>query len=274
MKDDPGFLLDPNRMLASLLALSHRAGLAILEHFGQDLPADKKADDSPLTLGDLASHRCIVEGLKAEYPDIPIVSEENPEAIDVSQAERYWMVDPLDGTKEFIKKTGYFTVNIALIEDHCPILGVIHVPVHGTTYYADPTGAWKQEKDAEAIPIQTAPCPPPTTESPLRLVASRDHAGPAVEALLQRYPKAECLSIGSSLKFCLVAEGKADAYLRDIPTMEWDTGAAQAIVSAAGGAVQTWPDLRELRYGKPEFRNGALLTVGRREIAQALAGGE
>src|SRR5690606_37397680 len=146
----------------------------------------------------------------------------------------------LDGTKEFVKRTGTFTVNIGLIENGQQVAGVIHVPARDETYWGSVgNGAWKQVGAADPQPIA---CIAPSGR--LRFVASRDHAGPESAALLSRFPDSECLSIGSSLKFCLVADGAADAYLRDVPTMEWDTAAAQAIVEAAGGAVLTHPNRR------------------------------
>jgi 3'(2'), 5'-bisphosphate nucleotidase len=214
----------------------------------------------------LASHRLITARLREAFPEIAVVSEEDGERTDdVLNADRCFVVDPLDGTKEFIKQTGSFTVNIGLVESGRPIAGVVHVPASGVTYGADSTGAWRAEKGAAPTTIKVS-----APGKKLRIVASRDHAGPEVTALLQRFPDADCLSIGSSLKFCLVAEGKADVYLRDVPTMEWDTAAAQAIVEAAGGAVLTHPEHQALTYGKPEYRNGALLTVGNANLPAKL----
>ena len=175
---------------------------------------------------------------------------------------RFYGTQLKDGTKEFIKKTGSFTVNIGLVENGVPVLGIVHVPVSGLTYGASAeTGAWRAEAGAQLTSISTVVAP-----AKLRIVASRDHAGPEVKALLAKFPDAECLSIGSSLKFCLVAEGAADIYLRDVPTMEWDTAAAQAIVTQAGGQVLTHPAHEPLGYGKPDYRNGALLTIGDRAL--------
>ena len=246
-------------MLDTLRSIAEAAGQETLRFYGKPLSVDAKADDSPLTQADLASHRLIITRLADAFPDIPVVSEEDGERdASIGLARRFFVVDPLDGTKEFIKQTGSFTVNIGLIEDGRPIAGIVHVPVNGVTYGAEQNeGAWRAERGANPSPIQAA-----SAKTPLRIVASRDHAGPEVKALLARFPDAECLSIGSSLKFCLIAEGKADAYLRDVPTMEWDTAAAQAIVESARGCVLTHPAHRPLMYGKPEYRNGALLTVG------------
>ncbi|WP_221031704.1 3'(2'),5'-bisphosphate nucleotidase CysQ [Actomonas aquatica] len=251
-------------------SIAEAAGQETLRFYGQPLTVDAKADDSPLTQADLASHRLITARLREAFPEIPVVSEEDTERdASIASAQRFFVVDPLDGTKEFIKQTGSFTVNIGLVENGRPVAGIVHVPVSGVTYGADTNGgAWRAEKDGEPQPIKT--CSP--AAEPLRIVASRDHAGPEVKALLERFPDAECLSIGSSLKFCLVAEGKADVYLRDVPTMEWDTAAAQAVVEAAGGAVLTHPAQTLLTYGKPEYRNGSLLTVGTLSLADRLGG--
>ncbi|GAB5560413.1 MAG: 3'(2'),5'-bisphosphate nucleotidase CysQ [Synoicihabitans sp.] len=253
-------------MLQKLRQIAESAGRETLRFYGQPLTVDAKADDSPLTQADLASHRLILRELAATFPDIPIVSEEDESISDRFDPDGTWfVVDPLDGTKDFIKQTDCFTVNIGLIKDRQPVAGVVHVPASGVTYAADTDGAWRASPNEPPTSIAVSPA-----ADPLRIVASRDHAGPEVKALLERFPDAECLSIGSSLKFCLVAEGKADIYLRDVPTMEWDTAAAQAIVQAAGGAVLTHPAQKALTYGKSEFRNESLLTIGDRELLKQL----
>jgi 3'(2'), 5'-bisphosphate nucleotidase len=166
----------------------------------------------------------------------------------------------MDGTKEFIKKTGEFTVNIALVDKTRPVIGMIYVPVQELFYWADPVGgAYKEQKSSGAAPAPIA-CRKASLDH-LAIVASRDHAGPAVKELLARFPDAETRSMGSSLKFCLVAEGKADVYLRDVPTMEWDTAAAQCIVEAAGGTVCSL-DRKPLSYNKQVLRNPSILTLG------------
>ncbi|TVR55844.1 MAG: 3'(2'),5'-bisphosphate nucleotidase [Puniceicoccaceae bacterium] len=253
-----------------LLEIGRIAGDVILSHYGRPIEVELKADDSPLTLADRDSHRAIVGFLHDAFPDVPVISEESDPGDPTHDhaGPRFWLVDPLDGTKEFLKNTGYFTVNIALIEEGRPVAGLIHTPVHGLTYFADRAMgiALKIEAGGDPRPIHSAE---PSGDH-LRFVASRDHAGPQVRKLLAAFPDSECLSIGSSLKFCLVAEGAADAYLRDVPTMEWDTAAAQAIVETAGGAVLTVPAANPLRYGKPELRNPSLLTVGRSSLAPRL----
>ncbi len=253
-------------MLPTLRQIAEAAGREILKFYGRQLTVDAKADDSPLTQADLASHRFILRELSTAFPDIPVVSEEDESrSVDFDPDGTFFVVDPLDGTKEFIKQTGSFTVNIGLVQDRSPIAGIVHVPVSGKTYAADESGAWKAGLGETPESIEVS-----SSADRLRIVASRDHAGPEVKALLERFPDAECLSIGSSLKFCLVAEGKADLYLRDVPTMEWDTAAAQAIVESAGGKVLTHPEHRPLTYGKTEYRNGSLLTLGDHSLLKQL----
>ncbi|MEM1116193.1 MAG: 3'(2'),5'-bisphosphate nucleotidase CysQ [Bacteroidota bacterium] len=257
--------------MTDLLALARdaatEAGAAILEHYGRPIPVDRKADDSPLTQADLAAHRTIVARLGAS--GIPVLSEEGePEAADRAGWTRFWCVDPLDGTKEFVKgagdpeaASGEFTVNIALIDDGAPVLGVVHVPVQNVTYAAAGGAAHKQVGDAEAVPIQTRPAP----ADALTVVASRDHAGPEVAAIIEAVEAegraVDAASMGSSLKFCLVAEGAADFYPRTVPTFEWDTAAAQAVVEAAGGGVAT-RDADRLTYNKADLRNPSVFCWG------------
>ena len=263
-----------------VLQIAREAGGKILTHYGKEIPVDHKADDSPLTQADLASHHHILAALTALTPDIPVVSEEGALPDPATLGPRFWVVDPLDGTKEFISQRGSFTVNIALIEHGIPTLGVVHAPAMNETYFAQQgQGAFHSQGSNPPTPISvdsqsenhgepgdlTVP-----SASPLRIVASRDHAGPEVKALLARFPGASCLSIGSSLKFCLVAAGRADAYLRDVPTMEWDTAAAHAILLEAGGILVQWPSLEPLPYAKPTWRNGPILSCTSHELARKL----
>jgi 3'(2'), 5'-bisphosphate nucleotidase len=239
----------PTQLLEPVVKLAGQAGQAILRIYGQDFSVAHKGDDSPLTAADLASHRCIMEGLAQLTPDLPRLSEEGadiPFATRRSWA-RYWLIDPLDGTREFVKRNGEFTVNIALIEQGRPVLGVVHAPVLGTTYSAAVgAGTWKQSGAAAATTIHCS-----KTARPARIVASRSHVTPALEALLQRLPPHEALNIGSSLKLCLVAEGKADFYPRLGPPSEWDTAAGHCVVEQAGGCVST-TDGQPLRYNQKE----------------------
>jgi 3'(2'), 5'-bisphosphate nucleotidase len=243
-----------------LVALARSAGDAILEVYGQDFPVELKADESPLTEADLASHRMICDGLAELEPDTPVLSEESagvPFAVR-SGWRRYFLVDPLDGTREFVKRNGEFTVNIALIEDHLPVLGVVHVPVTGVTYFgAAGLGAFKQGDAApEAIRVRRP------AADPVVVVGSRSHANPDLQDRLALLGAHELVSMGSSLKFCLVAEGAADFYPRLGPTSEWDTAAAQAVVEAAGGRVVKL-DGQDLRYNtKADILNPAFLVYG------------
>jgi 3'(2'), 5'-bisphosphate nucleotidase len=222
--------------LTQLVDLSRRAGLAILEWYDGDMGITQKADESPLTKADLASHELINAELVKLWPEIPVLSEESA---DISWQTRqkwsqYWLVDPLDGTKEFINRNGEFTVNIALIRDHKPVMGIVHVPVTDISYFGScETGAWRQKGSGEAKAIKVRQ---PAAE-PCVIVGSRSHANPELESQLAQLGPHELTSMGSSLKFCRVAEGMADFYPRLGPTCEWDTAAAQAVVEAAGGQV-------------------------------------
>ncbi|MFZ3017909.1 MAG: 3'(2'),5'-bisphosphate nucleotidase CysQ [Gallionella sp.] len=242
-------------LLPEVVALAKQAGDAIMDVYRSgDVGATSKADDSPLTLADLASHRLIVEGLAKLAPDIPILSEE---AADIPYAVRdawvrFWLVDPLDGTKEFIKRNGEFTVNIALIENGGPVLGVVYAPVLDTCYYAArDVGAFVQYGAAAAQPISAKRI---ANGEPIKVVASRSHSDARTAALLERLGGHDCVSMGSSLKLCLVAAGAAHFYPRLGPTMEWDTAAAHAVVIAAGGTVCDSTGA-ELHYNKPDLHN-------------------
>ena len=206
-------------MIDDIRRIAAEAGEAIMKTYDGPAEIETKEDDSPLTQADRAAHTCIVAALEQFTPDIPVLSEES-EGIPTEERlgwKHFWLVDPLDGTKEFIKKTGQFTVNIALIENGEPTLGVVLAPASDLEYFATRgCGAFKRLGQAEPQPIKIAEA----DKAKLRIVASRDHAGPKVAAMLEQLPDAELLSMGSSLKFCLVAEGAADLYPRFIPTME------------------------------------------------------
>ncbi len=245
MTTDTAALIEPVRELA------RAAGKRILEIYDSDFDVVSKADESPLTAADLASNRAIVDGLKELTPELPILTEESSE---IPYAERqgwneYWLVDPLDGTKEFVKRNGEFTVNIALIRDHVPVLGVVHVPVFDTDYYgtAD-SGAYRRVKDARPDRLT----PSRLSGGPVRVVGSRSHRGSSLDAYLEKLGAHEMVPMGSSLKICLVAAGEADVYPRLGPTCEWDTAAAQAVVEAAGGSVVNADDGQPLRYNTKE----------------------
>ena len=247
--------------LEQLVALSRLAGDAILEIYKQDFVVEQKSDNSPLTQADLASHRLICDAIAEIDPRTPVLSEESTEIpfSQRSQWSEYWLVDPLDGTREFVNRNGEFTVNIALIIGHQPVMGVVHVPVSGVSYFGGVgLGAFKMvgEKDAERISTRQ-----PAAE-PMVVVGSRSHANPNLERRLESLGPYEMVSMGSSLKFCLVAEGKADFYPRLGPTSEWDTAAAQAVVEASGGRVTTL-DGRALPYNsKPSLLNPEFLVFG------------
>ncbi|NND45591.1 MAG: 3'(2'),5'-bisphosphate nucleotidase CysQ [Xanthomonadales bacterium] len=244
---------------AQLVALARRAGQAILDVYAREFEVELKDDRSPLTEADLASHRIICDGLRALEPGTPVLSEESAE-IPFEQRScwnRYYLVDPLDGTKEFVGRNGEFTVNIALIEDHRPVLGVVHVPVSGVTYSGQlGDGAFRLDGGESRIAVRKP------AADPLVVVGSRSHANPDLQARLEALGPHRLVSMGSSLKFCLVAEGEADFYPRLGPTSEWDTGAAQAVVEAAGGQV-TRLDGSPLRYNtKDELLNPHFLVFG------------
>lgn len=227
--------------LEKVAAIAQQAGNEIMKVYHQtEIRVETKEDDSPLTLADRAAHELIVKELKNAWPDIPILSEEATDQPGRATfgAGRYWLVDPLDGTKEFIKKNDEFTVNIALIEDGQPVLGVVHAPALGSTYSATALlGAFKQATpDAD---WETIECATHEDNTPWRVVGSRSHAGDSLKALMNRLGPVELVPMGSSLKLCLVAEGKADLYPRLGPTSLWDTAAAQCVVESAGGRVIT-----------------------------------
>lgn len=240
--------------LEDLGELAREAGKAILEIYETDFEVEQKADTSPLTLADRRSHEIISKGLQSRYPKIPVLSEEGKE---VPYAHRrawpaFWLVDPLDGTKEFVKKNGEFTINIALIEGTAPTLGVIHLPVLDRLYLADiHRGCWEQRPGrSRKLAIGTTP-----PAGPARVVKSRSHPSADLEALLEALPSHESVSRGSALKFCALAAGDADFYPRLGPTWEWDTAAGQAIVTAAGGVLVA-PDGTPFTYNKPNLLNG------------------
>lgn len=234
--------------LESVRVLASEAGARILDIYTTAFKVMAKSDDSPLTAADLAAHRVIVDGLQRLTPAIPVLSEESAAVpfAERSRWRRYWLVDPLDGTKEFIQRNGQFTVNIALIEDHEPVLGVVRAPLTGLSYFAvRGYGAFREEPNQSPQPIAVQPL---RVEKPVRVVASRSHGGPGLQAFVAKLGAHELVTSGSALKLCQVAEGTADVYPRLSPTSEWDTAAAQAIVEAAGGYVVSAETGEPLRY--------------------------
>ena len=242
----------------ALLPIVARAGAAIMRVYGdEDFAVQHKDDNSPLTLADLESQRRIIAGLTELTPDIPILSEESAQA---PWAERkdwreLWVVDPLDGTREFVKRNGEFTVNIALVVEHEPVLGMIAAPAMGLLYWgAAGIGAFSHHQGAQGLPITVSP-----QQNPLRIVGSRSHMSAQTADYIALLGPHAMTGIGSSLKFCLLAEGKADLYPRFGPTSEWDTAAGQAILEAAGGHV-TRLDGHRLRYNcRESVLNGDFL---------------
>lgn len=227
---------DLSQLLPAVVALARQAGRAILTVYASSIAVTEKDDRSPLTQADLESEQVIAAGLRRLTPEIPVLSEETSQAPFGERAawDWLWVVDPLDGTREFIKRNGEFTVNIALVHGHRPVLGVVHAPALDRDYYACAgIGAFRSDASATGQPIRTAPRGP----SPVRVVGSRSHRGDSLDHFLERVGQHQLVPIGSSLKFCLVAEGAADVYPRLGPTSEWDTAAGQCVVEQAGGRV-------------------------------------
>ena len=253
------FESETDAWLPTLTNLVRNAGEAILQHY-RDVDAARlqdKGDGSPLTAADLAAHEVIIAGLQCIAPDIAIISEENKHNSQMPAGATFWLVDPLDGTKEFISRNGEFTVNIALIRDGLPVLAAVHAPALGTTYVGQRgRGAWRIKDEGVPQPIKVS-----QQQGELRVVASRSHSDEKTTALLERLHPSQVVSAGSSLKFCLVAEGSADFYPRLGTTMEWDTAAAQCVLEAAGGRVVQC-DGTVLRYNKDDWRNPYFLAIG------------
>jgi 3'(2'), 5'-bisphosphate nucleotidase len=236
---------DLTGLAQALMPVVERASSAIMQIYDGAFAVQRKDDNSPLTLADLESQRVIIEGLKRLTPEIPVLSEESAAA---PWAERQtwselWVVDPLDGTREFVKRNGEFTINIALIVQHEPVLGVVCAPAQRVTYWGMAgDGAFMRAHDAATRPIHIAP-----PQRPVRVLGSRSHASAQTAAYLARLGPHVVSGVGSSLKFCLLAEGKADLYIRFGATSEWDTAAGQAVLEAAGGHV-TRMDGHRMRY--------------------------
>ena len=240
-------MIDVNdKLLNEIIALAEQAGEKILEIYETDYAIEHKEDETPLTEADMAAHHFIEAGLQALTPDIPILSEESAGIPFETrrQWQCYWLVDPLDGTREFIKRNGEFSVNIALVENGTAILGVVYAPVMRTSYYARRGGgAFKREPGREAMLMR---CQNPAREKVI-VAGSRSHRGASLNAFLVKLDNYEIISMGSALKSCLVAEGVVDVYPRLGPTSEWDTAAAQCVVEEAGGRL-TDTNMEILRY--------------------------
>jgi 3'(2'), 5'-bisphosphate nucleotidase len=241
----------------ALIALAKLAGEAIMLIYQGDIEVEHKADNSPLTAADRAAHEVIAEGLKRLTPDIPVLSEEGREIPyeERSGWRRFWVVDPLDGTKEFIKRNGEFTVNIALVEDSRVVWGVVYAPALDRAYWGGAGyGAYSSGGEGPVEPLKVAPA---SGAKPM-VVKSRSHPSEELERFLAELGPNEAVAVGSSLKLCTVAEGRAQLYPRLGPTMEWDIAAGQAVVEGAGGRVRTLEGDPFL-YNKPVLRNGSFI---------------
>lgn len=249
----------------ALLPLARHAGEAIMAIYATPFVARSKDDRSPVTDADDAAETIILAGLRKLTPGIPVVAEElaaRGEAPDVGGGS-FWLVDPLDGTREFIERNGEFTVNIALIENGRPVLGIVLAPAQEIAWLGSPTGALRFDvANPAGRPITARPLP---RVAPMVLV-SRNHREPAVDTWLKQLMAPETRTVGSSLKFCQIAEGHGDLYPRFASISEWDTAAGQAVLEAAGGAVMTWDasykEGAALHYGKANFRNPAFVARG------------
>ena len=245
-------------MMTELRALAILAGRKIMEIYDRDdLGVRAKADDSPVTEADEAADALITAGLRAAFPDAAVVTEEQADTHDLD-ARDFFIVDPLDGTKEFVKRRGDFTVNIAWVEDGVPVRGVVYAPAKGRLFMTAADGTAVEEGgpfDPDRAGVPTAISVRTPDDAALLVVASKSHRDEATDDYISKYAVADMRSAGSSLKFCLVATGEADLYPRLGRTMEWDTAAGHAVLRGAGGAVVRFDDHAPLRYGKPRFEN-------------------
>ena len=248
-------------LINDVCAIANQAGRIILKHYDRPMDVQIKDDFSPITVADLESNKYICSQLSTLTPEIPIVSEENDE-IPYSEREKwdtFWLVDPLDGTIEFVRKSGHFTVNIALISNRLPVLGVVDVPALNEAYFGYEDHAFRVRRDESETPVRISVRS--ELSNPIEIVASKDNQGPTTRALCKYLPDAQLKSMGSSLKFCMIADGQADVYLRDGSIMEWDSAAAHAVVRGAGGDVYTL-DGQVLTYNKKGLINPHTITIG------------
>jgi len=237
-----------------IISLARQAGKIILDYYHADYSTEIKSDDSPVTQADIAADKFIVDGLLEIAPQIPIISEEGNKILPAG-SHSFWLVDPLDGTKGFINKTGQFTVNIGLIENGKPTLGVIYIPTEDKMYWGSSAGAFL---DGKPISCREAPA------DGLVVAASKSHRDAHTDDYIKHLNVKKFVPAASSLKFCMLAEGVADLYPRFGTTMEWDVAAGHAILQAAGGIMHN-PDGSEFQYNKPEFRNsGGFIANGKR----------
>ncbi|MGM0568793.1 MAG: 3'(2'),5'-bisphosphate nucleotidase CysQ [Elusimicrobiota bacterium] len=256
-----------NNDINKLLALTRRAGQKIMEIYDSSFDVELKKDLSPITLADRASHEILLSGLNKLFPRIPVLSEEGK---DIPYSERkkwdyFWLIDPLDGTKEFISKNGEFTINIALIKKTRPVFGLVSIPAKNTIYYAlHKKGAYKKEKDKEAKKINIGK----DNKNETVVVRSRSHKSSKEEEIISKLRNVKEIYAGSALKFCLIAEGKADIYLRSGPTMEWDTAAGHCVAQEAGAEIKTLKE-KDFRYNKKELLNPGFIIGNKYHIFAA-----
>lgn len=256
-------------MLTSLIPTLRRAGRAALDIYERGFTVDRKADRTPVTEADLAVDEIVVSALQKSYPAIPVVSEERLASLEAARgAHRFFLVDPIDGTREFIGRTGEFTINVGLIEGGVPVAGIVHAPALGRLFIAEPGRPAQElcEKDTRTA-LHVRAC-----GGDLVALASRFHDSPRTRAFLREHAIESCVTAGSSLKFCMLAAGKADIYPRFGPTMEWDTAAGHAILAAAAGEVVT-RDGGPLTYGKPGYRNPDFIASSPEARARCLGTG-
>ncbi len=248
----------------AILNLAVEAGYATLDIYNSgEFNVEYKTDDSPLTRADIASNTVIAEGLKRLYPELPVISEEGKDINYETRSgwKEFFLVDPLDGTKEFIKRNGEFTINIAFIKDNYPVFGVVYAPVLDVLFYGvEGSGAFRIENGEE----REIKCNADFTDG-IVAIMSRSHAGDKEKYFFSNYKIKNSISRGSSLKFCMVAEGKADIYYRSGPTMEWDTGAGQAVLESAGGAMLR-EDGERFHYNKKELLNPGFACYASKEL--------
>ncbi len=246
-------------LVEKLLPAVHEAGKVVMRIHADGVVANRKADGSPITAADNASEDILLAAIASVAPGITIISEENAASHGISPPDRFFLVDPLDGTKEFLRSDGQgaFTVNVALIEQGQPVMGIVYAPALGRLFHSGDgqTPVESAGDGIRALAVRSVP------SEGLTAVASRTHRDPATDGWLAAHGISKTTAIGSSLKFCLVAAGEADVYPRFGPTMEWDTAAGDAVLRAAGGHMET-PAGEEFTYGKPEYRNGPFIACG------------
>ncbi|MCV0426326.1 MAG: 3'(2'),5'-bisphosphate nucleotidase CysQ [Roseibium sp.] len=264
--------------ISFLVALAIQSGEEILKIYAEPFEVLSKGDGSPVTVADEAAEKVILAGLSEVFPDIPVVAEESVEAGNLPDVgDRYFLVDPLDGTKEFLKKNGEFTVNIALVDQGRPVFGVVSAPALGEIFWGGSEGAFKGRIEAgDVVDIAPISVRQPPADG-LSVLASRSHLSEETSALIERLNVAERVSVGSSLKLCWVAAGKADLYPRLAPTMQWDIAAGDAVVRAAGGCVVLADGGEEFVYRVPEgaskddLRNPFFIAASSRELLPGFA---